>query len=112
MRGLGATTTVDFAAMGMGNTTGGSNWWQNLVNLGAATGSQIALAQWGNAPTYQQANTPYGSSTTVYGYAPGTGTPVGSSSALYAGGAAATGDGTMVLLLGGLMLILLMGSGR
>ena len=104
MRGLGTTTTVAFPGV-----SGGGSWWQDLVNIGAQTGSQIALAQWGNAPTYQQTATPYGSSTTLYGYAPGV--QQNPANVISTPGNVAMGSGTMLLIGGGLLLVLLM-SGR
>lgn len=107
--GLAATqTTIDSGIWGLGSnqvgSTTGTNWWQDLIGLGAQTGANIATARYGTVPVYTTTNTPYGSSQTIYqpgiSPQPGTnvfGTPVG-------GGFGSTS----VLLIAGLGVVLLL----
>lgn len=85
--------------------TSQTNWWQDLVTLGAQTGANIANAQWATVPVYSQSNTPYGSVTQVYqpGVSPQPGTQI-----VGAGGAVGMGSGTILLIGGALLLVVMM----
>lgn len=98
-------------------STGSTGFWQDLAKLGAQTGSQIALSRWANAPTYTQTNTPYGSSTVVYGGAIPLPNGSGGTSPMpivdAPGVVTGIGTGTILLIGGGLLIAMMMkGSGR
>jgi len=89
----------------------GASWgdtFKDLTSIFGQTGAKILGARYGTVPVYQTTNSPYGSSQTVY--QPGA-TPYGQSTNSI-GPQGASGMGTMVMIGGGILLIILMTQGE
>ena len=97
-----------YLGSGMGETTpaASSSWgdiFKGLTSIFGQTGANILNAQYGTVPVYTTTNSPYGSSKTVYQ----TTGQQGAGGSVISPVGTATGSGTILLLAGGLVIVML-----